>query len=208
MRNRMKKILACGMAVAIVAGNAVTAFAADSDWGAFPDEWFANDPKPSSSAPSISGGNDSAASNATPETEKPLHSAVPIAEVDLAAYADEIFRLANLEREKAGLAPAKRCTEMDKVAAIRAKELFESFSHTRPNGEWYTSLADEAGITYKYVGENAAKVPITSDAAKMMRGWMNSEGHRNNLLYTSHAKVGIAVYQEGQMLYCSLMLYY
>lgn len=200
MKHRIKRILACGLTVIIAVAGSVAVFAAEPEWGIMPDGYtFTTE---STGTKVIVGGNSS--SGATDEKT----TAAEVEQIDLEAYADEIFRLANMERENAGLSPVERCEDMDAVAAIRAKELAESFSHTRPNGEWYTSLVDEAGIAYRYVGENAAKVPITSDAAKMMRGWMNSEGHRNNILNEKHQYLGVAVYQVGQMLYCSQMFYY
>ena len=90
------------------------------------------------------------------------------------AFADEIFRLANEERVKASLPEVERREDVSPVTVIRAQELSELFSHTRPNGEGYMSLMDEYGIQYRWAGENGAKVPATSGPSGMMNGWMNS----------------------------------
>ncbi len=129
-------------------------------------------------------------------------------EIDPQAFADEIFRLANEERVKAGLPEVERREDVAPVTAIRAQELSEFFSHTRPNGEGYMSLMDEYGIEYKWAGENGAKIPANSGPEGMMRGWMNSEGHRNNILNPKHTGLEIGVYQVGQLLYCSQMFVY
>lgn len=129
-------------------------------------------------------------------------------EIDAKAFADEIFRLANEERVKAGLPEVERREDVSPVTVIRAQELSEFFSHTRPNGEGYMSLMDEYGIQYRWAGENGAKVPATSGPSGMMNGWMNSEGHRNNILNPRHTGLEIGVYQVGQMVYCSQMFVY
>ena len=129
-------------------------------------------------------------------------------EIDAKAFADEIFRLANEERVKAGLPEVERREDVAPVTVIRAQELSEFFSHTRPNGEGYMSLMDEYGIEYRWAGENGAKVPATSGPSGMMNGWMNSEGHRNNILNPRHTGLEISVYQVGQMVYCSQMFVY
>lgn len=129
-------------------------------------------------------------------------------EIDAQAFADEIFRLANEERVKAGLPEVERREDVSPVTVIRAQELSELFSHTRPNGEGYMSLMDEYGIQYRWAGENGAKVPATSGPSGMMNGWMNSEGHRNNILNPRHTGLEIGVYQVGQMVYCSQMFVY
>ena len=129
-------------------------------------------------------------------------------EIDTKAFADEIFRLANEERVKAGLPEVERREDVSPVTVIRAQELSELFSHTRPNGEGYMSLMDEYGIQYRWAGENGAKVPATSSPSGMMNGWMNSEGHRNNILNPRHTGLEIGVYQVGQMVYCSQMFVY
>lgn len=129
-------------------------------------------------------------------------------EIDVDAYADEIFRLANEERVKAGFSEVERREDVDPVASIRARELSEQFSHTRPNGEGYMSLMDEYGIDYDWAGENAAMVAATASPATMMNVWMNSEGHKKNILNPKHTGLGIGIYQVGQQVYCSQMFVY
>lgn len=193
--NTIKRLLACGIAVATVAGSSISVAAAEPEWGVMPDGFtFSTE---STGLTMIVGGN---GSNSTTKSEA--------RQMDLTAYADEIFRLVNAEREQAGLEPVERNAEMDAVATVRAAELARSFSHTRPNGEGYTSLADDAGIAYRYIGENGGTLPAKYGADRMVEGWMNSEGHRDNMLNGKHTGVGIGVYVDGQKLYCSLMLYY
>lgn len=112
------------------------------------------------------------------------------------------------EASSDGLPEVERREDVSPVTVIRAQELSEFFSHTRPNGEGYMSLMDEYGIQYRWAGENGAKVPATSSPSGMMNGWMNSEGHRNNILNPRHTGLEIGVYQVGQMVYCSQMFVY
>lgn len=92
----------------------------------------------------------------------------------------EVFRLVNVEREKAGLAPLTYYYGGQSAADIRAEEIAEYFSHTRPNGALCFTALDEAGISYWSAGENIAEGQRTP--AEVVESWMNSQGHRENIL--------------------------
>lgn len=101
-------------------------------------------------------------------------------------WQSEILRLTNEERVKAGLTPYKAAgSSLAKASAIRAFEISRtgSFSHTRPNGtSWYTVLG-ECGVSYKTAGENIAYCTAGSlTPAGVVNLWMNSSGHRANIL--------------------------
>ena len=105
-------------------------------------------------------------------------------------YAEEVLRLVNEEREKAGVSPLKLDSELTKAAQSRAMELKEVFSHTRPNGENFRSILDEMGIESSYAGEN-----IMSGTVKTSEGvvsiWMGSEGHKKNILNPNYNYLGV-----------------
>lgn len=86
-------------------------------------------------------------------------------EIDAKAFADEIFRLANEERVKAGLPEVERREDIAPVTVIRAQELSEFFSRTRPNGEGYMSLMDEYGIEYRWARWSIAARCLSIDKA-------------------------------------------
>jgi len=114
-------------------------------------------------------------------------------------FADRMFELVNQERAKAGLAPMQRgSVKQEACAAIRADEVTESFSHTRPNGKaWYTVM-EEQGMYYSSASENIAGGYATPEA--VMEELMKSESHRKNILSETftHLSVGYAVNSSGR----------
>ncbi len=115
------------------------------------------------------------------------------------SYADEVIRLVNIEREKAGLEPLSKRQDVTEIAEIRAVEITQLFSHTRPNGSSCFSLASEKNISYKSVGENIAYGYSTPEA--VVQGWMNSSGHRANILSSSFNGIGVGCYNKNGTLY-------
>lgn len=114
----------------------------------------------------------------------------------------QIFKIVNEERAKAGAAPLAYDEKLAGCAQIRANEIVESFSHTRPDGtSCFTVVPASDG--YLELGENIAS-GYTS-AEKVMDGWMNSEGHRANILKTSYTNIGIGyVTANGNQYYVQL----
>ena len=80
-------------------------------------------------------------------------------------------------------------------AQTRAEEITENFSHTRPNGQNYWTALGEAGIPYYPGGENISAG--RESAAATMEGWMNSTGHRANILREGIGGVGIGYVQSS-----------
>lgn len=115
--------------------------------------------------------------------------------VDTTSYESEedavqtVFELVNEAREAEGVAPLVLDDDLCKAAQIRAKELNELYSHTRPDGRDGDSVLDDNNIKWMTMGENIAGVNRTED---VMPGWMNSSGHRKNILNQKFIKVGIA----------------
>ena len=116
-------------------------------------------------------------------------------------YETEVLRLVNAERARYGLAPLSMDDGAVKVAHLRAKEIVLSFSHTRPDGSSCFTAAKEFGVTYSAAGENIAYGYATP--AQVVNGWMNSEGHRKNILSASFSKIGIGCYESRGVLYWS-----
>lgn len=120
-------------------------------------------------------------------------------EDDRSRFAQEILRLVNQERANAGLEQLKMNDGAQKAAQVRAKEQERKFSHTRPDGSsCFTALSD-AGVSYQYAGENIAygqKSPT-----EVMKGWMNSSGHRANILSKDFTQIGVGVYEGGNGTY-------
>ena len=122
----------------------------------------------------------------------------------------EILRLTNIERVNAGLQPLKNETGAYYFAKLRAQECHELFSHTRPNGQgFYTVFCDEK-VFYVYAGENLAKginMEYDEIASGCVEGWMNSEGHRANILNPKFTSIAIATVIIGNT-QCSVQLFF
>lgn len=119
---------------------------------------------------------------------------------NLSVYAREIWEIVNEERTKEGLAPLEFSPELNEVANVRAGELLEICSHTRPDGTSYSTALDEKNITSSPKGENITMFMNKGDdiAGIAMNNWMNSEGHRKNILNENYSGIGVGVaYQDG-----------
>ena len=108
---------------------------------------------------------------------------------DESSYADEVIRLINEERKKAGLNPLEKNEKMMSAAAVRAEEINEVFGHTRPNGKACKTVLQESGYEGDYAGENIAGGQKTPE--KAVQAWLNSEGHRNNALNPNAKYTGV-----------------
>ncbi|MBR2215023.1 MAG: hypothetical protein IJ849_04605 [Selenomonadaceae bacterium] len=110
-----------------------------------------------------------------------------------ASYAEEVLRIVNEERAKAGAAPLTLAADLNESAQIRAGELPTLFSHTRPDSSDCFTVLKNRGRT---CGENIAAGQ--SDAELVMDSWMNSEGHRTNILDPKFKELGVGyVLHEG-----------
>ena len=127
-------------------------------------------------------------------TPEPTDTPDPDDEVDHATpeqKAQEVFKLVNTERMKAGLQPYKYDLRLEKAAMIRAKEIAVKFSHTRPDGRDSYSAVYEAGVGCPS-GENIGMG--TTSAEYMMILWMNSTGHQAAILSRSTTHIGVGYY--------------
>ena len=111
------------------------------------------------------------------------------------AFANEVVRLVNEERAKAGLPALTVDRGAGSAAQVRAKEIERSFSHTRPDGSSFNSALTEAGVNFRGAGENIAYGQNSPE--KVMEGWMNSSGHRANILNSSYTSIGVGHYQNA-----------
>lgn len=110
-------------------------------------------------------------------------------------FAEQVVELLNQERTKAGLSAVTLDQNIASAALVRAKEIETSFSHTRPNGSKFSTALTEQGVTFKGAGENIAWGQKSPEA--VMQAWMNSEGHRANILNKNFTKIGVGYYQNA-----------
>ncbi len=110
--------------------------------------------------------------------------------------AQVVLNLVNQERSAIGAEALMLDDAVNKVADGRAKELAEKFSHTRPDGRDCFTALTEAGIVYSSCGENIAMGQTTAE--EVMNSWMNSDGHRANILSSDYTKMGVGYYYDKE----------
>lgn len=89
--------------------------------------------------------------------------------------------------------------KLSEAAQKRAEELIKLFSHTRPNSTAFSTVLKEYSISYKTAGENIANGQF--DADDVMKSWLNSPGHRANILQKKFGKIGVGVFEYNGRLY-------
>ncbi len=105
--------------------------------------------------------------------------------------AQQVIDLVNSYRAQYGLSPVAYDADATYAAQKRAVEIQSVFSHTRPDGSRCFTALDECGAAYRGAGENIAMGQ--QNAQEVMNDWMNSEGHRANILNSSFKNIGVGV---------------
>lgn len=124
-----------------------------------------------------------------PDAEAPDSSEDSVQDTSFAA---QVVKLVNEERKKAGLSELTVDLKVQSAANVRAKEIVSSFSHTRPDGRQFSTALTEAGVSFRGSGENIAWGQRTPEA--VMQAWMNSSGHRANILNAGYTSIGVGYY--------------
>lgn len=106
-----------------------------------------------------------------------------------AEYVQGVFELVNKERSSRGIKELTLNESLCEAAAKRAKEVGSYFSHTRPDGTSCFTVLKDYNISYYTVGENIAQGQGSPEF--VMECWMNSSGHKANILNTSFTQIGI-----------------
>lgn len=109
--------------------------------------------------------------------------------------AEAVTSLVNAARQDAGLSELELDADLCAAAQARAQEIAQSFSHTRPDGSSCFTILEEFGISYRAAGENIAMGQRTPE--EVMDGWMNSSGHRANILSGTFTSIGVGYYVDG-----------
>ena len=130
-----------------------------------------------------------------PDNNQPETPEQPDVDENDNAFIQQVVNLVNQERAKAGLSPVKADVSVQAAAQIRAKEIETSFSHTRPDGSSFSTALTQQGVTYRGSGENIAWGQKTPE--QVMNGWMNSDGHRANILNKNYTTIGVGLYQNA-----------
>ena len=124
----------------------------------------------------------------------------------LDSYKDQVISLVNKKRASLGLEKLSSSTKLEEIAQFRAQDMFEDnyFSHTSPTYGDFSSVAKDLGYTAVSMGENIAKGQ--SSPSEVVDDWMNSSGHRANILRDNYEDIGIGIveYQPGRFIWVQL----
>ena len=122
---------------------------------------------------------------------------IPTVASTVTSYESEVVRLVNIEREKNGLKPLTMNWELSRVARYKSQDMLDKgyFSHTSPTYGSPFNMMKNFGISYRTAGENIAKGYATPQA--VVTGWMNSSGHRANILNSSFTQIGVGYVAKG-----------
>ena len=122
---------------------------------------------------------------------------IPETDSSVRAYEQEVIRLVNAERAKYGLAALTEDWELSRVARCKSQDMHDNryFAHSSPTYGTPFQMIRAFGLSYRTAGENIAMGYATP--AAVVAGWMNSEGHRANILNSAYTKIGVGYVADG-----------
>ena len=123
--------------------------------------------------------------------------AIPETDQLVRSYEEEVVRLVNGERARYGLSALTENWELSRVARYKSQDMRDNryFSHTSPTYGSPFNMMKAFGIPYRYAGENIAYGYRT--AQSVVNGWMNSSGHRANILNPNYRQIGVGYVADG-----------
>lgn len=148
------------------------------------------------------------------QANKPNQSISSTVQGDFSSQIEQlIFTKVNEERVRAGMSTLSYSGLMEKYARIKSQDMGDRnyFDHKNPEGELITAQMDRDSISYRSWGENIAYIGGVSDinelANQFMTNWMNSQGHRENILSPNFTSIGVGVYKAGNRYYATQEFY-
>ena len=122
---------------------------------------------------------------------------IPALDSKVTSYEQEVIRLVNQIRAENGLKALTYDWELSRVARYKSQDMKDNnyFSHTSPVYGSPFQMIKNFGISYRSAGENIAKGYATPQA--VVNGWMNSSGHRANILNAGYTHIGVGYVSGG-----------
>ena len=122
---------------------------------------------------------------------------IPQIDSTVSSFEREVVRLVNEERAKNGLKPLSENWELSRVARYKSQDMVDNryFSHTSPTYGTPFQMIRAFGLTYRTAGENIAYGQRTPQT--VVNAWMNSSGHRANILNPSYTQIGVGYVANG-----------
>jgi uncharacterized YkwD family protein len=133
---------------------------------------------------------------AAPTAPAPAPKTTPAAGA-ISSVESRVIELTNAERRKAGLPALQADTKLSNVAREKSRDMQQKgyFSHQSPTYGSPFDMMRDFGITYQSAGENIAKGQRTPE--EVVQAWMNSEGHRKNILSGNYTHIGVGYVASG-----------
>ncbi|MBK5425758.1 CAP domain-containing protein [Bacillus sp. TH30] len=135
--------------------------------------------------------------NTQNETQKPAEQKPAEEAKSLSEFEQRVVELTNAERKKQGLSALQIDTELSKVARIKSEDMQKNnyFDHNSPTYGSPFDMMKKFGISYKSAGENIAQGQRTPE--EVVQAWMNSAGHRANILNSGFTHIGVGYVESG-----------
>ena len=123
---------------------------------------------------------------------------IPQPDAAVSSYEAEVIRLVNEIRVQNGLSALKANWELSRVARYKSQDMADNryFSHTSPTYGTPFEMIRAFGLSYRTAGENIAYGQATPQA--VVTAWMNSSGHRANILSSSYTQIGVGYAAKGR----------
>ena len=123
---------------------------------------------------------------------------IPVTDSSVLSYEKEVVRLVNEIRAQNGLKELTYDWELSRVARFKSQDMHDNsyFSHTSPIYGSPFQMIRNFDITYRSAGENIAKGQATPQA--VVNAWMNSSGHRANILNSAYTHIGVGFVSDGR----------
>jgi len=115
----------------------------------------------------------------------------------LSAFESKVVSLVNEQRQREGLSPLRANVDLSHVARLKSQDMADKnyFSHTSPTYGSPFEMMKSFGISYRTAGENIAYGQSTPEA--VVEAWMNSAGHRANILNPAFTEIGVGYVSAG-----------
>ncbi|MGE6260337.1 CAP domain-containing protein [Heyndrickxia sporothermodurans] len=153
--------------------------------------------KPSEKKPAVNQNKPTTNQSSKPASTKPTNNENQQATNSLNAFEKQVVDLTNKERAKNGLPALKIDTELSKVARIKSNDMATKkyFDHNSPTYGSPFDMMKKFGISYRSAGENIAMGQRSPE--EVVKAWMNSEGHRANILNKNYTHIGVGYVENG-----------
>lgn len=141
-----------------------------------------------------------------PETTKPETTVPGSSKNDYSEFRAQVIEIVNKERATYGLASLAENTEVTKIATMKSQDMADLnyFDHTSPIYGSPFDMLTKFGVKYTAAGENIAMGQSTPQ--EVMTAWMNSDGHRKNILNSNYTHIGVGIVknQKGQYIWTQM----